>query len=72
MTKNFNNFLYHKDISDNFIYVSPEIRDNYEMHTDLNIEKNDVFVLGLIMLELNIFKSVKHVNNDINIKNELL
>lgn len=42
------------------------------MHTDLNIEKNDVFVLGLIMLELNIFKSVKHVNNDINIKNELL
>jgi len=37
-----------------------------------NIEKKDVFVLGLIMLELNIFKSVKHVNNDINIKNELL
>ena len=42
------------------------------MHTDLNIEKNDVFVLGLIMLELNIIKIVKHVNNDINIKNELL
>ena len=51
LTKNFNNFLYHKDISDNFIYVSPEIRNNYEMHTNKNIEKNDVFVLGLIMLE---------------------